>query len=1011
MARLALFLFGSPQIKLNETPLKLNRHKATALLAYLAIHPERHSRNTLATLLWPNQDQTRARAALRRILVTLKKAGLEPWLEANRETIGLVSTTSLWIDVLQFRQHLADCLAASGDPDTVCVPLLTDAVTLYRGDFMAGFTLRDSPDFDEWQRLQTENLRHDQTSALARLVRCYRNQGDYEAAIGFARRWLTLDPLYELAHRQLMELYIWNGQRSAALQQYQACLYLLEEELGVPPSEETIALHRRIQQGLEIEEVDKPRMLSLPSDSASQTPTLHNFPTQPTPFLGRRPELTEIAQRLNNADCRLLTLLGPGGIGKTRLAIQAAREQAANFPHGLYFVSLASVSSVDFLPSTLADALNLPLDGQEDIAPQLFNYLRHKQLLLVLDNFEHLVRKVGLVAELLSEAPHIKVLVTSRERLNLQGEWTVDIKGMHYPTSTDVDSVEGYGAVALFLHRAYRVHSSFALTEADKPHIVRICQLMTGVPLAIELAASWIRLLSCAEIAAEIEQMYQHQDNLDFLSTTLHDVPQRHQNLRSVFDHSWQLLSVEEKRVLRKLSVFQGGCQRDAIERVIEANLALISALVDKSLLTRSASGRYEMHVMLRQFVAEKLHQNQAEAEATQDRHCTYYTSFLHQRETELRGTAQKEILAEIAVEIENIRAAWRWAIIHGKTREIEQALESLSYFYAMYSWFQEGVETFGRAAATLKKRAQQDVADGEQLSRLQGQILAQLGWFFLRQGFYDQARDLLQESIDIFQRLNEQEQIATPRHFLGILANQVGELAEARAQLQASLEIYRKNNNPWGMAWTLSNLAYTSATDEDEFFEATKLIQESLAIYKAIGNKQGIAIALNNLGYILYRQGDYSTAKQLITESLSLRREIGFPRGIAVGLNNLGHVTAALKEYDICKSCYYEALQLATTIEAVPLTLGALGGLAIPYHSQGKIERALTLLNLVLQHPASTKETKERAMDDLDRLKLGLLPGANSIPMTIETYTETYEKIIKEILAEIQPIKKETTT
>ncbi len=1006
MSNLALFLFGPPRIELDDTPIKISRHKAIALMAYLSVTAETHSRNTLATLLWPNQDQHRARAALRRILVTLNKAGIGPWLKADRETIALEYNQNLWVDVTQFRQQLATCLVTEEDyAGTVCIPVLTQAVNLYQADFLTGFSLRDSSGFDEWQLFQTENLRYDLTSALARLIRCHSALGEFDPAIAYARRWLKIDPLYELAHRQLMQLYAWSGQRTIALRQYQECAQILKQELDVSPTEETSALYKRIQRGEELQKSQKSggqffagEQFSAPAYAAAP---LHNFPTQPTPFIGRETELAEIAKRLQNPDCRLLTLVGPGGIGKTRLAIQTAIEQSGLFGDGLYFVPLASASSPDFLVPTLADSLNISLDGKEEPQQQLINQLKNKKLLLVMDNFEHLIKRASLLTNILTHAPNIKFLVTSRERLNLQGEWTFEVKGMNYPADTQTAEIEGYSAVTLFLRRAYRTDSDFLLTDAEKPYIIRICQLVQGVPLAIELAASWVRVLSCQEITAEIERMYTAEHSLDFLATSLQDVPKRHQSLRMVFEHSWQLLSTEEKRIFRQLSVFKGGYRREAIEAVTGASLILVSALVDKSLLIRSAPRRYEMHQLLRQFAAKKLQQFPGESEKAQDRHCEYYAAFLQEREKQLKGAKQKEALAEIAREIENIRACWRWAISRQKIKQIKKSLESLWYFYAMYSWFQEGAEAFEEAVEKLQAADQEK--SGKKNIALIGQILAEQGWFLLRQGLYEEAKNLLQQSVAIFERLNDHKNMAAPLHYLGILAGEVGEAEESKELLEKALSIYRKANNQWGIAWSLSNLAYrASELDKEQQLEAKQLLQESLAIYKTIGNKQGIAVALNNLGYLAYRQEDYPTAKELLEESLTLRREVGYPRGIAVALNNLGHVTGALGDYQTCKNCYYEALKIAKDIHTIPLTLAALGGLAAPLLHEEKPEQALELVTFVLHHPASNKETLDRAAHFLSKLK-SELPSEiiTTVQSQIKEHPEQLEAIVTQILAE----------
>ncbi len=999
MAHLALFLFGPPRIELNGNPVKVSRHKALALLTYLTITAEIHSRNTLATLFWPDHDQSRARAALRRVLVTLNRNNLGDFLEINRETIGLKSKASVWVDVIHFHHLLVTCLSTQQDADTICLSLLTEAVTLYNADFMTGFSLRDSPDFDEWQLFQAETLKHDLTSALARLIRCHSNINQFETAISYAQRWLKIDPYYELAHRQLMQLYSWNNQRSAAIHQYQECVRILKEDLDVPPSTETTELYQRIQSSQEskLERQDTPKItISTPI----ATP-FYNFPVQPTPFIGRQSTLKELVKRLKNPDCRLLTLTGPGGIGKTRLAIQVAMSQSNNFNNGLYFIPLTTVNSAYFLTNTVAESLQFSLEGQADPYLQLINYLKRKQMLLVMDNFEHLTNEVDLLLDILKYAPNIKIIVTSRERLNLQNEWIFEVKGMHYPAHNQTDQLETYSAINLFLHRAYRVDSSFTLTQVEKPHMVRICQLVQGIPLAIELAATWVRVLSCKEIAQEIEHIYITPNNLDFLATSLQDVPKRHQSLRLVFEHSWNLLSNDEQQVFKQLSVFRGGCSREAIEAITGASLFLVSALVDKSLLTRSTPNRYEMHEVLRQYAVEKLQQNPEDVEIIKNRHCNYYAFFLQSYKKQLRGPQQKEILEKITKEIENIRVSWGWAIMQIDLDSIQKVREVLWYFYAMYGWFKEGAEIFEEAISGLAvpDSKKQNTLPVKQQTVI-GQLLANQGWFYLRQGLYKEATAVLQQSIAIFEHLNDWKNIAAPWHYLGILDGELGEPTEAKRLIQKSLAIYRNTDNQWGVAWCLSTLAYHISQINDVNQEkAIQLLEESLIIYKAIGNKQGIAVALNTLGYITYRQGNFLSARELFRENLVLCREVSYPRGIAVALNNLGHVTSDMEDYEVSKSYYYEALKIATNIQAIPLALAALGGLAVPYSHQGRQEQALEFLFVVIHHPAGNKETQNRAITCLSNLKINTPP---EIFITIQTQVKDNPRSLEFIIADI---------
>lgn len=997
MAHLTLHLFGSPQVELDGNLVKVDRHKAIGLLAYLAVNPERHSRNQLATLLWPEYDQRRARAALRRILTSLNKLGLNHWLAADRETICLEQTGTVWTDVNRFQHQVEGCLS-TGQFGAACLPSLTEAVGLYQADFLAGFSLRDSAGFDEWQLLQSENLRQTLARALAELVNYHLGQYEFELAMTYSQRWLTVSPLSEMAHRYRMQLYLEQGERTAAVQQYQECVQLLETELGIGPSAETVSLYEQIQHetfhGLN-------GTIPSPTPTVPKTGRLHNFPAQPTPFLGRQPELTAIGERLQADDCRLLTLTGPGGMGKTRLALQAAQIQQTNFPDGLYFIPLNSVRSSDFLVAIIAENLALSFDGHKQPCHHLMTYLQDKRLLLVLDNFEHLMSKVSLLGDILSHAPQVTLLVTSRERMNLQGEWTFELQGMSYPLDEPSEPIEAYSSVTLFLDRAARADAAFTLTEAEKPYVARICQLVGGVPLGIELAASWVRVLSCQEIVAEIEWGDESDGNLDFLTTSLRDVPERHRNLRHVFGPSWQLLSAEEKQVFSSLSVFRGLASREAIQAVTGADLWLISSLVDKSLLSRTGQGRYEMHSLLRRYALEKLRQTPGLSEQAHDRHCDYYAAFLQQQENRLKGVDQRQALADIGEMIEDIRAAWSRAVAHRKIAQLEQAALSLWHFYAVYSQFQEGVEAFGEAVAKLQEMSVAD--DSPRMQALMGRMLSYLGWCLLRQGVYEQAKAVLHQSIALLHQHGREADVAASLQYLGILNGELGQAVESEQLLQESLDIYKKGNYQWDIAWSLSNLALiTSDWDETRQVKAKKMLEKSLTIYQAIGNSSGVAKVLNNLGYIAYKQGDFSTAKQYLQEGLTLRRQTGYPRGIVVSLNNLGHVYGAAGEYEASQQYYYESLQLAQEIHTVPLTLAALGGLAVPFARLERLEQAILLLNLVLSHPASDTKTRHRAtllFEPLQpRLSTGLLA---SLEAQAQAGLANLEGFVAEILAE----------
>ncbi len=938
---LRLLLLGPPQIERDGALVDADTRKAVALVAYLAVSDQAHSREALAGLLWPEYQAERAYANLRRTLWSLNKAVGHAWLDVNQETVGLRRGPGFWLDVESFQNHLEACQAhghAHSEVCPACLVPLTEAAALYRGDFLAGFTLRDSPGYDEWQFFQAEGLRRDLASMLDRLARCHAQQGDYERAIDHARRWLALDPLHEPAHRALMSLYAWAGQQAAALRQYSECVRVLEEELGVPPERETTGLYEAIRS----RQPPPPPAAASPGAAVSAASRLppqpqHNLPPQPTSFVGRISELDEISRLLGGPACRLLTLVGPGGIGKTRLAIQAglraAREPQHAYRDGIRFVPLAALDSPRYIVPAIAEALGFSFYQREGANPrqQLLDYLCEKEMLLVLDNVEHLLEGVELIAEILSTAPQVAILVTSRERLDLRGEWVLEVQGMRFPDDLPVASLGEYSAVQLFLQRASQVDVGFTLAEADLPQVVRICRLLEGMPLGIELAAAWVRTLSCQEIAQEIEK------SLDFLATSMRDLPERHRSLRAVFDHSWQLLADAERAAFRRLSVFRGGFSRDAAEQVAGAHLSLLSTLADKSLLRRDPTGRYTVHETLRQYAAQKLDQAPQEGEVAQDQHCSHFAAFLQQREKDLKGARQSGALDEIAAELENVRVAWRWAVAQARLPQIRQAAEALFLFYEGRSLFQEGEEAFAQAVAALEVDADLPVAWGDESDTALGMALVFqgfLGYFFQMR---EQAMALVHRGLEILRPLGVSQNLALA-NTLAIHSGALEDAAEVERMLGESLAVFEATGDRWGIARSLLWSGVAAFTQPGE---AKQRLQKSLALCREIGDRRGEGFAIFALGELTHASAAYAEARQYFQESVEIARQAGNRWGVGIGLDYLGYVVRELGDLEEARRLHLESLAVSRETGDQLGVAGSWDNLGLVARDEGDYEQA----------------------------------------------------------------------
>jgi len=634
----------------------------------------------------------------------------------------------------------------------------------------------------------------------------------------------------------------------------------------------------------------------------------NNLPAQIANFVGREKEVADIVEAL--AENRLITIIGMGGTGKTRLAIEIGVTQVdradCTFVNGVYFVALAPLETTDAIVPTIAKALGFSFYKAGEPRQQLLDYLREKSMLLILDNFEHLLSGVDFVTEILNTASQVKIIATSRARLNVQGEQLFHLRGMEFPAWETPADVQDYSAVKLFLQSAHRIHLDFELTSDNLKYITRICRLVEGMPLGILLAASWLEMLTPQEIADEIEK------SLDFLETDQRDLPDRQQSLRAVFDHSWKLLTPGEQNVFTKASVFYGGFSLEAAQQVTGASLSDLMRLVDKSLLQRNPSGRYEIHELLRQYGAQKLAKMPEELEAIKNQHSAYFADYLHQRESALFEKGQKQAMIDIAKEIENIRAAWDWATSHGRVEDILHSMASLAEYHDIRSEFMNAERMLSTAEERLAKYLvkNQDSANRLLLARIQ----TRLGGFLISLGHLHRSEALIKTALPVFEMFGEQRNIAYALYYLGWITC---EFKEKRAYFEQALNMFRKTGERIGEALSLRGLGEVAVL-ASEFELTTQLCQESLNIFQELGNERWVASMLDDLGYAYWLVGDYEKAKKYHQESPLLHKDIGNRHAEAQALNLLAIDMAGLKEFG-------QAMQLLQNALAIYREIGAI--------------------------------------------------------------------------------------
>ena len=936
MARLSVRLLGSFQVTLDgQVVTEFTTDKTRALLAYLAVEAERpHRREVLAGLLWPDRPEPAARASLRSALMALRQVigdrnAVAPSLDVTRQNIQFNRESDTWVDVKAFTALLEQVKREV--PDVQSTRVLEEAVELYRGEFLEGFSLPDSAAFEEWALLTREQLRRLVTEALEQMVDRYELAGEYEAALPHARRQVELDPWRERARRQLMRLLASSGQRGAALAQYEACRELLDQELGVEPAPETTALYNRIRTGEILAPADA---TGLPS---------HNLPPQSTPFVGREAELAEIGERLQEPACRLLTLVGPGGSGKTRLALEAAAVQLGRYTHGVFFVPLAALDRSEAIAPAVADALGFTFYQGPEPRQQLLDYLRGKNMLLLMDNYEHVLEGAGLVTQILRAAPKLKILATSRVRLNVGGEHRYPITGMDFPdletptrtqeeptqTVRSVQEASHYGAIKLFLQGAQRAKPGFQLTDDNLSAVIRICQLTDGMPLAIRLAAPWVAVLSPGEIASELAR------SLDLLATDRRDILARQRSVRATLDYTWRLLTERERALMQALSIFRRGFTREAAAEITGVSLHELMALTNKSLLHPTLPGRYEIHELLRRYAGERLDRTPDGGAAVRDRHCAYYCASLARWAATLKGHRQKAAVTETRVDGANARVAWDWAAESGQVERLDQALEGLCRLYSGQGRLSEAETACEFAATRLAAIISGEVpgalnthADGLVLHglslpkrseieslRVLARILTWQAHFRTRMGRYEQARQLLQQSLDlltdpVFVTLDTRAERAEALYRLADSFGSAGEFEDAAQFAEQSLQLYEALGNQWWMARVLVWKAFAAA----DFAEKKGLLEKSLALGRAVGDRSGeIANALYGLADLLMSQALFQEAEIAAREFIAVKREIDSRAEIAAGFQMLGSTFYWRGDYTQAVSPLEESLAIAT--------------------------------------------------------------------------------------------------
>jgi predicted ATPase/DNA-binding SARP family transcriptional activator len=940
--------------------------KAKSLVKLLALAPShRLHREQVTDLIWEDSEPEAASNSLHQVLHVARRA-LEAtgpdsfhYLHLQADIISLCPQEPLWVDVEAFEGAAAKA-RHSQDPSAYLA-----ALNLYQGDLLPEDL------YEDWAAHRREMLRQQCLSLLIELAQLYEDKKDYAQAVEALGRVLTADHAHEVAHRGLMRLYALMGLRQQALRQYQLLRETLQRELEAETDLESQQLYQDILASRfpgvgtapETRSVVTPAASLLPvSGPALGEPTqqargtgLTNLPAQLTNFIGREWEMSEVKRLL--ATTRLLTLTGAGGCGKTRLAMVSSATLAPEYPDGITVVELAGTNESSLVAQSVASALGVRQDPGRPLLVSLSEYLHPRELVLVLDNCEHLVEGCAQLAKALLDAcPKLRILVTSREPLHTPGETVWEVLPLSTPDpqhSPTVDSLVRYEAVRLFIDRAQLIKPGFLLTEQNGPWVTQICYRLDGLPLAIEMAAGWVRALSVEQISQLLD------DRFRLLTNGSRVAMPHHRTLRAAIDWSYELLSQPEQQVFNRLSVFAGGFTLEAAQMVgpggcvkPDQMLELLFHLVEKSLVGveegLEGAVRYRLLETLRQYGTERLETNE-EAGPTRQKHFAFFLQLAEKADQALKGPNQSRWLNVLDKEHDNLRAALGWARESDEEAELRLA-GALCSFWRTRGYVGEGLRRVQGALSrskgaseTLRSRAlngaaalawyQSDYSRAEAfleesltLARQladQGSIslvLNNLGTVAYAQGDYDRAVALREESLALAQELGDKWSIADCLNNLGGALREQGEYTRAKALLEEGLALSRELADQEGTARSLYNLGLT-AQDCKDYQSAMALFEESLALSRELADKQGIAAALGNLGLVSQYRRDYHQATTLLAESLALYYELGDRLGVAERLEELAGV-----------ACVQEQLERSTRLLGASETLrGAIGALSSP--------------------------------------------------------------------------------
>lgn len=934
MPRLEILLLGANQIRLNGQVISnVGGDKPLALLFYLAVENNRpHRREFLAGMFWPDQSPDKALHNLRQALTTLRKAirdeeATVPHLFIQRDTIQFNPASDYWLDIEEFSKLSDEALEfyRPTQLNRIRLSKLEKMVALYKGNFLDQFFLADSSIFEEWAILTRESLSRRIIQCMQILIEVYYHRDESHQAIRMAENLVKIASWDEEHYRILMRLLAQDGRWSEAQSVYQTCVRYLATSLDSEPSHETVLLQDQITSYARGKKV-----FAKPSHPPQ------NLPSLTTKFIGREKEKEEISNLLADPACRLLTIHGMGGVGKTRLAIETARSQVGLYSDGVWYFSLEALETKDQLVAALLAMFHVSLPSGTDPENVLFDYLQNKNLLLILDSYEHIGGDPDVVLGILANAPKVTLLITTRLILSIQPEWVYPLKGLSiYQEAAANES----GAVQLFVQRALQKGYPILLDNPTYQAIKEICSLVDGLPLGIELASTTLKGSTCQQVLEDIQQTF------GALQTTHRDVHERHRSLQAAFEYSWKHLPHHLQIVLSNLSVFRGGFYTQDVKGVFSVETVDLQTLVDHSLLQLTSQGRFTIHDVIRQFSEEKLKSEPDMAEAAYTNYANWFTGVMENAAPNLLSVKEQEVIEDLKQQLPNLLQTIK-ILLNGHAEDgLLRSADCLYHFYQTLGRFNEGVALFKDILNVMENPSDRFLLTFH--NRLGGlQIYGRLGQdaiknlkecystavnlddhfeigfnlsmqstYYHRKGDQVLALEKATQALNEFTLCGNGWGHSLVQYLLGKIYQHIGQIQDSKEWYNRSLKTAQSIGHPHSQLRVLNALG-DLVCQLNELDEGLILFTKCLEISRALDDRYNQAMQINNIGTIYHLKGNLSDAQKSYSSSLELCRDIGDRAGEAIALSNLGEISLVQNELKEAEDRFQEALQISHTIE-----------------------------------------------------------------------------------------------